>query len=87
MKLPSASIPFTVARQSGYTPLTIAYNLPDERAMLDAVQRDLDRHGTDYALVGDPVAPEIWRKRCGPIEQRLIEICDRLDILISQRKP
>lgn len=60
MLLPSASIDKFTAIDKGYRPLTVRYHLPGECALLDKAQRSLK--GVDFALVGDPSAPEIWRR-------------------------
>lgn len=62
MHLPSSTITFVEAKERGYRPLTMAFILPNERHMLDSVQRDLDKDRIDYVLAGSAKHPEIWRK-------------------------
>jgi len=71
MLLPSSAIEQWEARTRGYRPLTVAYLLPDDRAALDAVQRDLDSGKIDYCLVKSLFGKtkfaqsfvEVWRKK------------------------
>jgi hypothetical protein len=62
MLLPSHTLSFKEARAKGYEPLTVSYDLPGERPMLDAVQRDLDANKREYALVGPASSPQVWTK-------------------------
>lgn len=65
MLLPKTAIPSHRALEEGYRPLTILYALPKERALLDGVQRDMDKGGIQYVLVNETTDTDkvsIWRK-------------------------
>ena len=49
------------AKAAGFRPLTIAYELPQERPMLDNVIADLRRGNINHRLVKSKTGVAVWR--------------------------
>ena len=53
----------TEAIAANYHPLTTAYHLPEEQAMMDNVIADMERGGINATLVTVRGGKEVWRKK------------------------
>ena len=62
------------AEAAGYRPLTIGYQLPQERPMLDNVLADMRRGNINHCLVQSNGGVSVWR---GGIATGLRGICSR----------